>query len=598
MSTHRQISRICAAALALALAVTLLFLSGGLGVQAAQTRLGYEERLFDAGRVHTIDIIMDGWEDFLASCEDEEYAACALVIDGEAVSNAALRAKGNSSLSMVRSYGSQRYSFKVEFDHYEQGRSYHGLDKLSLNNIIQDNTYLKDFLAYRLMGEFGAAAPLCSFVFLTVNGEDWGLYLAVEGVEDSFLQRYGLSGQLYKPDSADMGGGRGNGAGFDMEDWEESVPDAENRPPDSDSQGNRTAPERPQGQEGPPGGGEPPDFSGGPGGGVMGGDDVSLIYSGSDPDSYPNIFDNAKTDPTGQDKKRLIAALKTLNTGEDPTQAVDVEAVIRYFVVHNFVCNFDSYTGSIIHNYYLYEEGGVLSMIPWDYNLAFGGFQSGAEAGALVNYPIDEPVSGGSVEDRPMLAWIFASQEHTRLYHQYFQEFLTQVFESGWFVRLFDQTVELIAPYVRRDPTKFCTDEEFELGTETLRQFCLLRAESVSGQLAGTIPADSQGQRENPDALVDASEVELSRMGSMNAGGMGGGPGGDREQRRGEGQTQPPPQYGLPETPEGGSGPENRSGPADRSGPEGTGGAGNLPLLAASLAVLALGLAAAMLYKR
>ena len=34
--------------------------------------------------------------------------------------------------------------------------------------------------------------------------------------------------------------------------------------------------------------------------------------------------------------------------------------MIRYFVVHNFVCNFDSYTGSMIHNYYLYEEDGQL----------------------------------------------------------------------------------------------------------------------------------------------------------------------------------------------------------------------------------------------
>ena len=27
-------------------------------------------------------------------------------------------------------------------------------------------------------------------------------------------------------------------------------------------------------------------------------------------------------------------------------------------VVHNFVLNFDSYTGSMIHNYYLYEKDG------------------------------------------------------------------------------------------------------------------------------------------------------------------------------------------------------------------------------------------------
>lgn len=34
-----------------------------------------------------------------------------------------------------------------------------------------------------------ADAPLCSYGYITVNGSDWGLYLAVEGVEDSFLRR-------------------------------------------------------------------------------------------------------------------------------------------------------------------------------------------------------------------------------------------------------------------------------------------------------------------------------------------------------------------------------------------------------------------------
>ena len=77
--------------------------------------------------------------------------------------------------------------------------------------------------------------------------------------------------------------------------------------------------------------------------------------------------------------------------------------MLRYFVVHTFVCNGDSYTGSMVHNYYLYEADGVLSMIPWDYNLAFGGFDAGSGAKSVVNSPIDSPVSGGSLEDRPMI---------------------------------------------------------------------------------------------------------------------------------------------------------------------------------------------------
>jgi spore coat protein CotH len=33
--------------------------------------------------------------------------------------------------------------------------------------------------------------------------------------------------------------------------------------------------------------------------------------------------------------------------------------------------NLDSYQGSLAHNYYLYEQDGVFSLLPWDYNESF-----------------------------------------------------------------------------------------------------------------------------------------------------------------------------------------------------------------------------------
>ena len=57
-----------------------------------------------------------------------------------------------------------------------------------------------------------------------------------------------------------------------------------------------------------------------------------------------------------------------------------------------------------------------------------------------------------------------------------------------------DATAALLAPYVQQDPTKFCTYEEFQTAAETLKEFCSLRAQSIAGQLAGTIPATSEGQ--------------------------------------------------------------------------------------------------------
>ena len=238
----------------------------------------------------------------------------------------------------------------------------------------------------------------------------------------------------------------------------------------------------------------------------MGSSDVKLQYIDDDPDSYSNIWDNAKTETTEADQKRLIASLEKLSNGEDIESVVDIEQVIRYFVVHNYVCNGDSYTGSMIHNYYLYEEDGQLAMIPWDYNLAFGTFTA-SDANGTVNTPIDRPVSNGSGEDRPMWSWILSDERYTKLYHQYFAEFLSEVDIQG----MIDSAHNLIQSYVEKDPTAFYTYEEFETGVDTLRQFCSLRSQSILTQL-------ETGETDEQMEYADASSIRLSDMGAMNRG--------------------------------------------------------------------------------
>lgn len=539
MLRHKNIDRVCLIIFASLLLMTLLFLIlAAAGLIGEETGMDYEARLFDQSLVHTIDITMDDWDSFLETATSEEYTDCQITIDGEVYKNVAIRAKGNTSLSSVKQYGNNRYSFKVEFDHYQRGMTYHGLDKLSLNNLIQDNTYLKDYTAYTLMGKMDVAAPLCSFVQISVNGEPWGLYLAVEGVEDSFLTRnYGKDhGELYKPDSMSFGGGRGNGREFDankmMEQFSEQdgeVPQTTNlpqMPSFEEIHDMGDMPQMPQDGQMPDFEGMPKPFAedgkgheGGKGGGPMGGmssNDVKLIYTDDNPENYTNIFNNAKTDISEADQARLIASLKML--GEGDTSVINTDAVIRYMAVHNFLCNDDSYTGMMIHNYYLYEEEGVMEMIPWDYNLSMGGFMGSSNATSTVNTGIDDLVRNGG-GDRPMADWILADENAAKQYHAAYQTFMDTVFTNGWFEQEITRVIDMISPYVKEDPTAFCTYEEFETATQTLLSFCMKRAESIQLQLSGELAKTSAVQA--AEKQVDASDLNLRSMGSM--GGMGGG---------------------------------------------------------------------------
>lgn len=544
MSKHKHTTLVCALIIfTMLLSTAGLMALAGNGVQIVSRQPEYASSLFSTDRVHTIDILADkdDWDTMISNAQAEEYIQASVVIDGETVRGIAIRPKGNSSLSMIRSAESDRYSFKIEFDHYSDSISYHGLDKLVLNNVAQDNTYMKDYVSYQMMNAMGADAPLSSFIWVKINGEDWGLYLAVEGVEEAFTSRvYGNDPvELYKPDSMDIGGGfaRERDAGGFPAGLPEGM-DAVRIPRDGQ------APAFPAGER--PAFGNMPDMgaigrvgqANGPGGrfGGMGGTQTSLVYTDDDPESYSVIFDNAVFNASQADKTRLISSLKHLNEGTDIGEVVDVEKVIRYFVVHNFVLNSDSYTGSLIHNYYLSEIDGQLSMIAWDYNLAFGGMggfggagnrmpgnaaqsePSGDNAETMVNYPIDSPMLSGTVNDKPMIAWIFSSEKYLARYHEVFAEYMTY-FNSGEFTKMFDNAVELTSPYVEKDPTAFCTFEEFIKGSGELREFCLLRAESITGQLNGDIARTSEAQTASGNAgFIDASGVDIQSMGSNSMG--------------------------------------------------------------------------------
>ena len=197
----------------------------------------------------------------------------------------------------------------------------------------------------------GVPAPATAFTQVMVNGEPWGLFLAVEDAEDAFADRvWGADhGALYKPDYRSL--------------------ENENA-------------------------------------------DVALRYIGDDPSLYPGIFDEAQLDVDEAGKRRLIRALRRARLSRRASSnapSMSRRNRCRYFAVQVFVvANLDSYLGSTGHDYLLYEDAGRISMLPWDYNLAFGTYALGRpelpdDVGTYVNLPVDEPAAPDCVlAERPL----------------------------------------------------------------------------------------------------------------------------------------------------------------------------------------------------
>ncbi len=505
--------------------------------QVKAETLSYENKLFDTSYVHTINVEIadDDWEDLKANPTQKTKYQADITIDGETINDVSFSTKGNTSLSSVSSDSdSDRYSFKVNFGKYVENQTYYGLNKLNLNNIYADATYMKDYISYKIFDEAGVDSPLVSYVDIQINGEEFGLYLAIEDISESYLNRTNDGeGELYKPETsslANMGGGKGNmqpPSDMKMPDGMERSNDMQTpdnadssegterpndmqAPDNADSSGNM---ERPNDMKMPGGNGFP--------NGDMFSDDngASLKYTDDEVSSYSDIFDNTITNSDEDDWNKVIAALKSLSE-DDAESAVDTDEVIRYFVAHNFVLNYDSYTGNMLHNYFLYENDEKLSLLPWDYNLAFGTFSGGGEMGngenatALINTGIDSPLSGADEADRPFWEFIASDEDYLEQYHKVYDELISSFFESGKFESELERVYNMIRPYVEKDTSAFYTVDEFDDAYETLNKFCLLRAESIRKQLSGELASISDEQTASEQ--VDASDISIKTMGMQN----------------------------------------------------------------------------------
>lgn len=461
----------------------------------------YINKVFNKDKVNEIEITVDekDWQSLVDNALKKEYIMGDITINGETFSSVGIRPKGNSSLKMVASSeDSDRYSLKIDFHEYIKNQTYYGLEKLALNNCISDPTYMKEYLSYEMFSKMGVATPACSYAHIKINGEEWGLYLAVEVMEESFIERYfgSAEGNLYKPESTDAMGENPMPKGQKQNKKRGNQKEGENIKNPKDGSNNKVAPNM-----------------------ARGGTD--LVYNGDELSNYAGIFDNAVFNTTSKkDNYKVIEMIKNLNKGTNLENYLDVDEILRYFAVNTFLVNLDSYAGNLKHNYYLYERDGVFQILPWDLNMSFAGFQV-RDAKSAVNFPIDTPVSGDSMENSPLISKLLEVDKYKQIYHKYLRALVNDYINSGEYEATINKIDNSIGDYVKKDPTAFYTYEQYQSSLPALRQFGKDRAKSVIAQLEGQQPSTSYGTIE--------TSVDLSLLGSMDMGGKAGNPG-DREQ--------------------------------------------------------------------
>lgn len=375
------------------------------------------ESYFDKDEVMEVDISIDEavFQDMIDNASDEEYKDADITVNGDVYGGVKIRTKGNSSLSSVSRSGGERYSFKVEFGDNLQ---------LNLNNMFSDPSYMREYLSYEIMEKFGMPVPLFSYAKVSINGEYFGLYFAVESILETYLERNfeDASGDLYKSD--------GN----------------------------------------------------------------TLAYSGDEEDSYTGL--EIKTNEEDYDFRKVTDLLKAIAAGEDLEEHLDVDSALRYLAVNTALMNFDSYLGNFGHNYYLYEVDGRFTILPWDFNMSFGGFNMGISSASSIY--IDEPVQG-SLSSRPLVKVLVENEEYLETYHTYLSEIARSYLTEEYLEKRIGELDDLIGELVMTDPTAF-----YEYG-EYLENISAVTDEDLEGIEADEPVMGSQAPSGNvPEARSKA----------------------------------------------------------------------------------------------
>ncbi len=96
-----------------------------------------------------------------------------------------IRLKGDGSFRDLDG----KAAFKIKFNEFVKGQKFLGLKKLTLNNMVQDPSMLHEALAYEAFGAAGVPAPSAGYADVRLNGEEFGLHLNLETLDDVALEK-------------------------------------------------------------------------------------------------------------------------------------------------------------------------------------------------------------------------------------------------------------------------------------------------------------------------------------------------------------------------------------------------------------------------
>jgi hypothetical protein len=89
--------------------------------------------------------------------------------------------------------------FKIKINFVDKNATFYGVQKLTLNNMVQDHSSIHETLSYRLFRSIGVPTARTGYANVTVNGQNYGLHLNLETTDKTLMNHWGITpSHIYK----------------------------------------------------------------------------------------------------------------------------------------------------------------------------------------------------------------------------------------------------------------------------------------------------------------------------------------------------------------------------------------------------------------
>ncbi|XZE20966.1 CotH kinase family protein [Pirellulaceae bacterium SH449] len=124
------------------------------------------------------------------------YGRAQLVINGEASPSSGLKLKG--AAGSYRHFD-EKPGFTIKLDKFRKKQSFDGIDKFHLNNAVQDETFLHEWIGSEMFHTMGYPYPRVGHAWVTINSGEKRLYVVRENYNPKLLSRFfaNTKGNLY-----------------------------------------------------------------------------------------------------------------------------------------------------------------------------------------------------------------------------------------------------------------------------------------------------------------------------------------------------------------------------------------------------------------